>query len=112
MHGVLRVKHEVEDDLLEFALVAVDAGEVGVEGGLEADLTAVLNWCSRRVVVSRRSWLRSIEVNSEPEVREKLRRPLTISEARKVCWVIFSRTGEMRASSRRDAWRASGCRTR
>ncbi len=33
-------------------------------------------------------------VNSAPEVREKLSRPLTISEARKVCCVIFSSTGE------------------
>ena len=27
VHGVLGVEHEVEDDLLELALVAVDAGE-------------------------------------------------------------------------------------
>ena len=35
-------------------------------------------------------------MNSVPPVREKLSRPLTISEARKVCWVIFSRTGRER----------------
>ena len=32
VHGVLGVEHEVEDDLLELALVALDAGEGGVEG--------------------------------------------------------------------------------
>ena len=37
-----------------------------------------------------------MRVNSVPPVREKLSRPLTISEARKVCWVIFSSTGARR----------------
>ena len=36
--------------------------------------------------------------NSLPEVREKLSRPLTISDARKVWRVIFSRTGASFAS--------------
>ena len=37
--------------------------------------------------------LRSISGNSVPLVREKLSRPLTISEARKVCCVILSSSG-------------------
>ncbi len=37
-HRVLRVQHEVEDDLLELALVAVNAGEVWVEVGFDTDL--------------------------------------------------------------------------
>ena len=37
LHGVACVEHEVEDDLLELALVAVDAREVGVEPGFEPD---------------------------------------------------------------------------
>ncbi len=43
--------------------------------------------------------MRSMSVNSVPLVREKFSRPLTISEARKVCCVIFSSTGARRASS-------------
>ena len=45
----------------------------------------------------------SIRTNSAPEVREKFSRPLTISDARKVCCVIFSSTGESRASCRVSA---------
>ena len=38
VHGVLGVEHEVEDDLLELALVAVNARKVRVEVGFDADL--------------------------------------------------------------------------
>ena len=98
MHRVFRVEHQVEDDLLQLALVAVDAGQVWVEIGFDADLRG-LELMVERVTVSRRSSLRSTLVNSVPLVREKLSRPLTISEARKVCWVIFSSTGARRSSS-------------
>ena len=43
--------------------------------------------------MSRTTELRSTRLNSLEPVREKLSRPLTISEARKVCCVIFSSTG-------------------
>ncbi len=46
------------------------------------------------------TWLRLVSRNSVVEVREKLSRPLAISEARKLCWVIFSRTGPKRGSVR------------
>ena len=42
------------------------------------------------------TWLRLVSRNSVVEVREKLSRPLAISDARKLCCVIFSRTGPSR----------------
>ena len=42
--------------------------------------------------MSRMTWLRSVARNSVVEVREKLSRPLAISAARKLCWVILSST--------------------
>ena len=44
------------------------------------------------------TWLRLVSRNSVVEVREKFSRPLAISAARKLCWVIFSSTGPRRAS--------------
>src|ERR1700730_9571032 len=37
-HGVLRVQHQVENDLLQLALIAVDAREVCIEVRLDANL--------------------------------------------------------------------------
>ena len=48
-HGILRVEHEVEDDLLELALVAVDAREAAGRSSVSTRICAVLNWWSSRV---------------------------------------------------------------
>ncbi len=37
-HGVLRVQQQVEEDLLQLAAVAVDARELRIEIGLDANL--------------------------------------------------------------------------
>ena len=37
-HGVLRVQHQVEDDLLQLAVVAVNARKLRIEVGLDANL--------------------------------------------------------------------------
>src|SRR5258708_18737746 len=48
-HGVLRIQHQVKDDLLQFALVAVDARKMGVKVRLHANLRClelVLEQCN------------------------------------------------------------------
>ena len=64
-------------------------GRCGCNSGTTL-MRAVLNWCSSSVSVSWMTRFRSTLLNSELDVREKFSRLLTISEARKVCFVIFS----------------------
>ena len=92
-HRFLGIQKQIQKHLLQFAGVAVNRRQVRRSGPSSTTICAVLNWCSSSDSVSRMTWFRLVSRNSVVEVREKFSRPLAISEARKLCCVIFSSTG-------------------
>jgi hypothetical protein len=79
-HGVFGVEEQVEKDLLQLAGIAVDAGRCSSARSGSTWIRGLELVLEQLQSVSRMTWFRSISVNSVPLVREKLSRPLTISE--------------------------------